>query len=271
MPIKNRKYLTVNTEEMLLEKINQGDQSAFWELWDQHKSYLYIHCLRWMNNNPMDAEEAMSLSMLRAWEKLPKHAFKITNVRAWLTRIAYNLCIDIHRKKTGQLSIGESIDSIRIRDEDLLPSTLDSPEAAILRWELRIVLYHLIKNLPKNLQIPVILKFIQGKTYREISDIINIPETNVRKRIQKGRILLKQSINQYLEGAINFQFLEEQEDEDNIVSLCNFQLNQSTRLNSNFPYREEHDLETLVYRLSATHLETLPHRRSSLNYSLNCY
>jgi RNA polymerase sigma-70 factor (ECF subfamily) len=260
-----------STEQILLQQINQGEQSAFWELWEQHKDYLYNHCLRWMNNNSVEAEEAMSFSMLRAWEKLPKHAFKITNVRAWLTRITYNLCIDIHRQKAGKLSIGESIESLIIKNEDLLPSTIDSPEAAILRRELRIVLYHLIKNLPKNLQIPVILRFIEGKTYREISDLINIPENNVRKRIQKGRILLKQSINQYLEGAINFQPLEKREYEDNIFSLCNFQINQSTRFNSNFPHREEHNLETLVYRLSATHLETLPHRRSSLNYSLNCY
>lgn len=256
-----------STDNILLQQIHQGDKSAFWQLWNQHKDYLYKHCLRWMNNNYTEAEEAISISMLKAWEKLPKYALQVTNVRAWLTRVTYNLCVDIHRKKSYNLSIEENLES----QDFLLDSRIDSPETIILRNELRRVIYHLINTLPKNLQIPIILKFIQEKNYREISAILNISEHNVRKRIQKGRILLKESITAYIESSIYCQNLTKLEDEDQAFYLNNLQLDQSTNLKSNFQKMREQDLETLIYRLSATNLETLPHKHSSLNCSLNWY
>ncbi len=259
-----------STEKILLQQIYQGDKSAFWQLWNQHKDYLYKHCVRWMNNNYTDAEEAISISMLKAWEKLPKYALKVTNARAWLTRVTYNLCVDIHRKKAYNLSIEANGDS----EDFLLDSRIDSPETIILRNELRKLLYHLINTLPKNLQIPVILKFIQEKNYREISAILNIPEHNVRKRIQKGRVLLKAAINEYIDGCENCQNLNLEENENNafyLSNLSNFTIEQSANLKSNFQKIREQDLETLIYRLSATNLETLPHKHSSLNCSLNWY
>ncbi|NEO98204.1 MAG: sigma-70 family RNA polymerase sigma factor [Symploca sp. SIO2E9] len=254
-----------STEEVLLKQVYKGDKSAFWNLWNRHQNYLYNLCLKWMNNNFVDTQEAMSTAMIRAWEKLPQHAFKLTNTRGWLTRLTYNVCIDLHRKKEYSLSVVENLESIT------RGSSIESPEMSLMRNELRIVLYHLIKNLPDNLQIPVILRFIQEKTYREISEIINLSEDNVRKRIQQGRILLKQSIIEYFAGSKKFSQLAQLEDEDDDFSWGDLQVEQSINSNNNSSQNKEQDLETLIYRLSATHLETLPHRHSSLSYSLKWY
>lgn len=250
-----------STEEVLLKQVYKGDKSAFWSLWYRHQDYLYNLCLKWMNNNLADTQEAMSSAMLRAWEKLPEHACKVTNTRGWLTRLTYNVCIDIQRKKEYSLSVVENLESITRSSSD------HSPERSIMSKELRIVLYRLIKNLPDNLKTSVILRFIQEKTYREISEIINISEENVRKRIQQGRILLKHSIIEYLAGSKNFSPLAKLEDENDDISLSSLQFSQSVKSINNLPKNKEQNLETLVYRLSATHLETLPHR----NYSLSCF
>ncbi|NER28400.1 MAG: sigma-70 family RNA polymerase sigma factor [Symploca sp. SIO1C4] len=254
-----------STEEVLLKQIHKGNNSAFWSLWNRHQEYLYNLCFKWMNNNSVDAQEALSSAMIRAWEKLPEHAFKLTNTRGWLTRLTYNVCIDIHRKKEYSLSVVENLESITQE------SSIDSPEMTIMYNELRIVLYHLIKNLPDNLKNPVILRFIQEKTYREISEMINLSEENVRKRIQQGRLLLKQSILQYLAGSKNFSPLAQLENEDNNFYLGSLQLEQSVNSKNNSSKNKEQDLEILIYRLSATHLETLPHRHSSLGCSLQWY
>ena len=72
---QNNKTMNVDNvhfEQLLLKRISNGDKSAFWQLWDKHTEYLYYKCLKLMNDNIDDAHEALSYSMLRAWEKLYK-------------------------------------------------------------------------------------------------------------------------------------------------------------------------------------------------------
>ncbi len=253
------------TEEMLLEEIRQGNHQAFWELWLCNQEYLYNFCLKLMNYNFADTQEIMSSSMLRAWKRMPEHAFKITNFRAWITRITYNLCMDIHRQKAYNFSIDENLESMRIEDEGLLSGTIDSPEATIMRRELIMVIYRLIENLPESLRTPVVLRFIQEKNYREIAEIVNISEDNVRKRIQQGRILLKRSILKYLAGAKHFSPLVKVGDEESDFFLTSWQFEQLVKVNTDLPKMRGQDLEALIYRLSVTHPEILPHRYYSLH------
>lgn len=49
-----------------------------------------------MNGNRTEAEDALSRAKLKAWEKMQKLAQKIVNLKAWLTRLTHNFCIDIH-------------------------------------------------------------------------------------------------------------------------------------------------------------------------------
>jgi DNA-directed RNA polymerase specialized sigma24 family protein len=46
---------------------------AFWQQWEQYRSHLYRCCIKWMGRNPIDAEDAMSRAMLKAWEKVQKY------------------------------------------------------------------------------------------------------------------------------------------------------------------------------------------------------
>lgn len=71
-------------------------RAAFWRQWEQYRDELYRCCLKWMNGNRIDAEDALSCAMLKAWEKAQKYVGEIANFKAWLIRLTYNLCIDIH-------------------------------------------------------------------------------------------------------------------------------------------------------------------------------
>ncbi|NEP20399.1 MAG: RNA polymerase sigma factor, partial [Leptolyngbya sp. SIO4C1] len=86
-------------EQSLLRHLAQGNRIVFWQLWMRHQDYLYSRCISWMGGNITDAQEALSRAMLKAWHKLPQHAAKITNLKAWLTRFTHNLCVDICRER----------------------------------------------------------------------------------------------------------------------------------------------------------------------------
>ncbi|WP_199245923.1 RNA polymerase sigma factor [[Phormidium] sp. ETS-05] len=81
--------------------------ACFWQEWEKYKDYLYRCCLKWMGN-PTDAEDALSQAMLKAYSEFQKSANRIDNLKAWLTQLTRNLCLDIHRKiKRGALPVAD--------------------------------------------------------------------------------------------------------------------------------------------------------------------
>src|SRR3954470_19066508 len=68
---------------------------TFWTVWQTHAKRLFSICLREMNRNWADAEDALSETMLRARARMPAD---VNCAEAWLTRVTVNLCRDIKRK-----------------------------------------------------------------------------------------------------------------------------------------------------------------------------
>lgn len=188
-------------EQFLLQSITQGNRHAFWQLWLLYEKYLYHRCKIWMGGNDIDAEEALSQSRLKAWEKLPNYASKITNPKAWLTRITHNLCMDLHRKRQRHAQNTDRIEEIAVTDLDIVASNSDSPESVMLNHELKIYIRHAINSLPPKLRDPWNLLYYYQMSYGEIAQRLMLSKNNVYKRIQQGRIILQKQLNKYFLGV----------------------------------------------------------------------
>ncbi|MBO1349473.1 MAG: sigma-70 family RNA polymerase sigma factor [Hormoscilla sp. GUM202] len=68
--------------------------SQFWQEWLEHENKLYRCCLKLMNFNPTEAEDALSRARIKAWGKVQKLGEKIINFKAWLMEVTRNVCID---------------------------------------------------------------------------------------------------------------------------------------------------------------------------------
>ena len=187
-------------EKTLLNKLAQGDRDAFWPLWELHRNYLYHRCRIWMGGNDLDGEETLSLAMLKAWGKLPDYADQITNVKAWLIRMTHNLCVDLHRQCKRRAIGMESIEEIAVGEQEILASSSHSPESAMLRSELEMVIRQRINALPPRLRDPFILRFYKDMSYQEIAQKLNISQDNAYKRIQQAREFLQKPLQRYLSG-----------------------------------------------------------------------
>ena len=183
----------ISEEKSLLHKLAQGDHDAFWQLWELYRTYLYHRCRVWMGGNSLDGEEALSLAMLKAWEKLPDFADKITNVKAWLTRMTHNLCVDLHRKRNRSAKGIENFEEIAVAEQEILASSSHSPESAMLSSELEMVIRQRIHALSPRLRDPFILRFYRDMSYQEIAQKLNISQDNAYKRIQQAREFLQKT------------------------------------------------------------------------------
>ena len=184
----------------LLEKLSTGDRTAFWPLWQQYQDYLYHRCYSWMGGNRSQAQDALSEIMLKAWEKLPQFAAKITNLKGWLTKFAHNFCIDCHRENySGAIGV-ENLEAMAVAEGNGLVTEFDTPGKLVEKRELLEVIRSALEDLPENQREVCILHFEQELSYQEIAQRLDISNHSVRKRIQRAREKLQQWLQTYLAG-----------------------------------------------------------------------
>lgn len=173
----------------------QDIDSVFWKLWQDNQDYLYRCCRKWMGN-PTDAEDALSRAMLKAWEKLRDCTDDIKNFKAWLTKLTYNLCADIHRERNRGAVGVDSLDTVAIGNETELISQEETPVRAAMRGEVELFFRAAIDELPDRLRETFILHFESGLSYPDIAEQLGISYDNVRKRISQARAILRQRFNE---------------------------------------------------------------------------
>ncbi|HIK10585.1 MAG TPA: sigma-70 family RNA polymerase sigma factor [Oscillatoriaceae cyanobacterium M33_DOE_052] len=168
--------------------------ASFWQEWEQYKDYLYRCCLKWMGN-PIDAEDALSRAMLKAYEQFQKSANRIDNFKAWLTKLTRNLCLDIHRELKRRALPVADFEGIVVEEE--LASQEETPVLAATRRELELFLKNAIQQLPPRLKETLVLFFYEEKSYQEIATELNISYDNVRQRISQARAILRLQLQEY--------------------------------------------------------------------------
>lgn len=188
--------LNSNSASFRRDRTNNID-SDFWQRWEQYRDDLYRCCLKWMNGNPTEAEDAIALAMLKAWEKVRESASAITNFKAWLTKLTHNLCMDMHRERNRNAFGVENLEAHAPTDREEWISQEETPLLAATRRELELFLRNTIDNLPPRLRETFILYWEKEQSYQEIAQQLNISYDNVRKRISQARAILRQQLNEY--------------------------------------------------------------------------
>ncbi|MEZ2250782.1 RNA polymerase sigma factor [Microcoleus sp.] len=178
----------------------EDKNTIFWQEWQANQDYLSHCCLNWMNSNPIDAEEVLSQAMLKAWTEWQNYGSKIKCPKAWLTKIIYNFCIDLHRKRKRDAVTFQKIEDIKFEDHPVFSFRAEFPESKLLDLEMRAYLRHKIESLPARLRQPFVLHYCQEKSYPDIAKQLICSEENVRKSVRKARRILQRHLKRYLAG-----------------------------------------------------------------------
>jgi RNA polymerase sigma-70 factor (ECF subfamily) len=175
----------------------QGDMNAFNQLVIRHQGKIYA-MIRNMVRNEADAWDLSQDVFIKAWRALPSFEAR-SRFSTWLFRISHNVVYDWARKRKIESS-GELNDEIFDRDSiDLsartAPALIESPDEALSNSELRIKISAALEKISPEHREIVILKDVQGLSYKEIADVMECSLGTVMSRLfyarQKLQTLLK--------------------------------------------------------------------------------
>jgi RNA polymerase sigma-70 factor (ECF subfamily) len=157
---------------------------------------LYGAALR-MTRNPADAEDLVQETMLRAYR-----AFETfepgTNLKAWLFRILTNAYINVYRKKQRE---PQKVSQDQIEDFDLYRELKDhesqfaqTPETIVLDALVDSDILEAIDDLPEQFRLAVVLSDVEGFSYAEMAEIMDVPMGTVMSRLHRGRKALQKRL-----------------------------------------------------------------------------
>ncbi len=181
-------------EPLLLQRLAQGNGTAFWDIWMRYREDLFSDCLRWMGGNQEEAEDALSSASLKAFQCLPAYAQDIVNVKAWLVRLLRNHCMDIRRTRKRHDDVMQKMSTLTSPRPAWQPLECESPENVVSREEFFQDVRQAIDDLPPGLHDTVVLRLVRDLPYGEIAMQLHLSPEVARKRAQQGRAILRMSL-----------------------------------------------------------------------------
>jgi RNA polymerase sigma-70 factor (TIGR02960 family) len=168
------------------------DESAFEELTANHRRELHVHCYRMLASFD-EAEDAVQETFLRAWRN--RDGFEGQDlVRAWLYRIATNVCLDMIRSKARRATEVRSVAEVpwlqpypdQMLDE-VVPND-DQPDTAVIgRETIELAFLAAMQALPPRQRAALILRDVMGWPANETASLLETSVPAANSALQRAR------------------------------------------------------------------------------------
>lgn len=183
--------------EFSIDALRSGDRAEFARLVDAYSAPIYRLGLK-MLGNPQDAEDILQNTFLNALTHLADFEGR-SSVATWLYRIASNEALMLIRRKKNVVNL----DDFQPEDaeETPLPEVFVDwsamPEDELLSGESKKALDLAVQKLPESLRMVFLLRDIEGISIRDTAEILNLTETNVKTRLLRARMFLREQLSAY--------------------------------------------------------------------------
>lgn len=175
-------------EKTLVESARKGSVCAFNQLVLLHQSIAYNVAYRILNN-PDAAADATQDAFLSAFNAMG--TFRGGSFKSWLLRIVTNACYNqLRRKQRGPV---RSLDNLCLELDRTcyLEDEAEQPDEYVERYELNCVIQAGIAGLPIEQATVLVLSDVQGMSYTEIAETLDLPPGTVKSRLSRGRAKLR--------------------------------------------------------------------------------
>lgn len=190
---------SLDSDSTVVERCLSGDDSAWEELVRLHTRRIYSLCFRFTGKDS-EAQDLTQEVFLRVYRSLASFRSAEGSFATWLARLTRNLLID-HYRRTRNERITDSIEEQLPgaeggRTEEKFKSD-SRPDSAVAGREASELLQSALGKLSPELRETIILRDLQEMEYREIADVLAIPEGTVKSRLNRGRAELARLLKKY--------------------------------------------------------------------------
>jgi len=197
----NRKKIKDRDFE-LIQAINSGQTDKFHDLVKRYEQRLYNFSLR-MCRDHSDAEDMIQETFLNVFRYLKDFRYE-TKFKNWLYKVASSTCIKKRRKSKfapeKELSLDDFHPENQTEVPDHVPDWALMPLDKLLNQELSSKINQEILSLPKKYRLIVVLRDIEGFSTAETAQILNLSPSNVKVRLHRARLYLRDKLKGYFEN-----------------------------------------------------------------------
>lgn len=168
------------------------DQKGSWDFEQEVLPHLdaAYNLARWLTHNRQDAEDVVQEAYVRAFRFFS--AYRGGNARAWILRIVRNTCYNWLQENRPLQSAAEFDENLFGPDRRTL-----NPEEALLQDASDKMLRKALEGLPLIFREVLILRELEGMSYKEIAEVTGMPPGTVMSRLSRARDGLRQSLSHH--------------------------------------------------------------------------
>jgi RNA polymerase sigma-70 factor, ECF subfamily len=195
----NRAQPKIDQDYELIKAIQGGRKELFAEVVQRYERSLYHFGLK-MCAEPRDAEDVVQETFLNAYKYLKDFRYE-TKFKNWLYRIATSNCIKKRRKSKFAPERELSLDDFLPQDEAMVdrqvPAWATLPLDQLLNEELGQTLKQAIVEVPEKYRVVLVLRDIEGFSTEESAQILNLTPANIKVRLHRARLFLREKLKTY--------------------------------------------------------------------------
>ncbi|HWP92107.1 MAG TPA: sigma-70 family RNA polymerase sigma factor [Thermodesulfobacteriota bacterium] len=189
----------------LLNDIRENKSNAINRFLKEAQQTVLSFGMKVCGGHVQDAEDTMQEVLVRFFQGARKLKFNDTKVlRVWLYKVAKNACLMNRRKGKYEPRYMSSINELLPRNENGEVQTLDIPDWSripdklILEKENHHIIQKALLELPLDYRLVLVLRDMEGLSTKEVSEIVGISETNVKVRLHRARLFMRNELSKYL-------------------------------------------------------------------------
>lgn len=177
-------------DKELVQRIQNGDRPAFNQLVLKYRNRVMGIAARMLGDRG-EAEELAQDVFVKVYRALGDFQGAAL-FSTWLFRVTANSCLNHRRKRRAELRILDGAGDAELAVAD--PSS--NPHQLLERKELRVALEKSIQSLPEEQRIVLILRDVEGLSYEEIADSLDLELGTVRSRLHRARLQVQATIRE---------------------------------------------------------------------------
>lgn len=184
------------TDQELVQKTLDGDKEAFSVLVQRYQRQIYSLTYR-LTNDPEDARDLAQEVFIHIYKVLGKYD-QGRKFFSWMYKVATNVCYNSLRR--GRQEHAVALEKV-IEFAPYMGDNTNQPEEYYERRETQALVRQAVAELPDKYRLPLVLRYLEDLSYREIAEFMDLPVTTIETRLYRGKALLQKRLHILGEGG----------------------------------------------------------------------